>query len=145
MTRPFVGCLTVFVMGTGTAAITQKVLGPEEFDRAMKTIGTSVESVNRAIESNAYLDAKIPLALSRQVLASTRPFWEINERPDASRLTTEAVVTLDRLDRLLSANAVDASAVATAVQDVASACEACHATYREGDRQTGYRIKSEFR
>jgi hypothetical protein len=145
MTRPFVGCLTVFVMGTGTAAITQKVLGPEEFDRAMKTIGTSVESVNRAIESNAYLDAKTPLALSRRVLASTRPFWEINERPDASRLTTEAVVTLDRLDRLLSANAVDASAVATAVQDVASACEACHATYLEGDRQTGYRIKPESR
>jgi hypothetical protein len=27
-------------------------------------------------------------------------------------------------------------------QDVARACDACHAKYREGDQQTGYRIKS---
>ncbi len=126
----------------GTLAVAQKVVGPEEFDRAMKTIGTAIEGVNQAIGSKSYVDAKTPLALSRQVLASTRPVWETKQEPDAVRMTREAVATLDALDKALSATAVDAAAVAAAVENVTRTCDACHATYREGDQQTGYRIKS---
>ena len=86
--------------------------------------------------------AKLPLALSRQVLASTRPVWETKRKPDAVRKTREAVATMDALDKVLSVNVVDAVAVADAVEDVALACNACHAMYREGDGQTGYRIKN---
>jgi hypothetical protein len=125
--------------------LAQLVIGPEEFDRAMKTIGTAVESVNQAIGSNSYVDAKTPLALSRQILASTKPWWVTNQKPDGARMTKEAVAKLDALDKVLSANAVDAAAVVAAFQDVTRACNACHATYREGDPQTGYRIKSASR
>ncbi len=145
MTRHLAGWLTAFVVGTGNVGVAQKVLGPEEFDRAMKTIGTAVDSANLAIGSKSYVDAKAPLTLSRQVLASTKPLWEIAQQPDAARMTREAVARLDALDKVLSANAVDAAAVAAASQDVTRACDACHARYREGDRQNGYRIKSAFR
>ena len=145
MTRYLAGWLTAFIVGTGAVGVAQKVVGPEEFDWAMKTIGTSVEGVNQAIASKSYVDAKTPLALSRQILASTRPLWETNQQPDAARMTREAVANLDALDKVLSANAVDPAAVAAAVRDVTRACDACHATYREGDRQTGYRIKSASR
>ena len=144
MSRRLAWSVTLFVL-TGTLVVAQKVVGPEEFDRAMKTIGTAIEGVNQAIVSKSYVDAKTPLALSRQVLASTRPVWEAKQEPDAVRMNREAVVTLDALDTALSAIAVDAAAVAAAVGDVTRACDACHATYREGDQQTGYRIKSASR
>ena len=46
------------------------------------------------------------------------------------------------LDKAPSATTVDAAAVAAVFGDVTRACDACHATYREGDPQTGYRIRS---
>jgi hypothetical protein len=125
--------------------VAQKVVGPEDFDRAMKTIGSAFDSTQQSIGSASYLDAKAPLALVRQTLASTRPEWETNDERDAVRMTREAVATLDALDEALSAIAVDATAVAAAVDEVNRACDACHATYREGDERAGYRIKSASR
>jgi len=145
VTRHLTGWLTAFVVGTGTVGVAQKVVSPEEFQRAMKTIGTAVDGVNKAIASKSYVDAKTPLALSRQVMASTRPFWTTNQKPDAAKMTKETVAKLDALDKVLSANAVDAAAAAAAAQDVTRSCDACHATYREGDQQSGYRIKSTSR
>ena len=130
------------VLGTATLAVAQKVVGPEEFDRAMKTVGAAVEGVEEALGSASYVEAKTPLALARQVLASTRPEWETNGQPDAVRMTREAVAALDALDEALSATTVDAAGVAVAFGDVTRACDACHATYREGDARTGYRIRS---
>jgi hypothetical protein len=144
MSRWLALSVTLFVL-TGTLGVAQKVVGSEEFDRAMKTIGTAIEGVNLAIGSKSYVDAKLPLALSRQVLASTRPVWETKRKPDAVRKTREAVARLDALDRALSVNAIDAKTVAEAVEDVTEACNACHAMYREGDEQTGYQIKAVFR
>lgn len=137
--------VAAFVVGTGTVAFAQKVIGPEEFDRAMKTVGAALEVAEEALGSASYVDAKTPLALSRQVLASTRPEWEVLGRPDAVRMNREAVAALDALDQALSAAAVDATVVTAALGDVNRACDACHAMHREGDAQTGYRIRSEPR
>ena len=134
--------VAAFVVATGSAAIAQKVIGPEEFDRAMKTIGAALEATEEALGSASYVDAKTPLALSRQVLASTRPEWQALGEPDAVRMNREAVAALDALDRVLSAATVDAAAVAAAYGDVNRGCDACHAAYREGDAESGYRIRS---
>jgi hypothetical protein len=133
----------IIAAGSGAPfAVAQLVVHPEEFDRAMKTIGTAMAGVNQSIGAKAYVDAKTPLALSRQTLASTRPWWVKHQEPDAARMTRAAVEKLDALDKALSAAAVNAAAVDAAVQDVNRACEACHAVYREGDERTGYRIKA---
>ena len=137
--------LTAFVVGAGTVGIAQAVVSLAEFTRAMKTIGTAVEGVHQAIGSKSYVEAKTPLALSRQILASTGPFWTTNQKPDAAKMAKESVAKLDALDKALSAKAVDPAAVAAAAQDVTRSCDACHATYREGDQQSGYRIKSASR
>ena len=128
--------------GIAALGAAQKVIGPEEFDRAMKTIGASVDAVDEAVASGSFAPAKTPLALARQVLASTRPVWETGGEPDAVRMTREAVAALDALDKVLSAGAVDAAAADAALQDVKRACDACHAVHREGDEETGYRRKA---
>lgn len=140
--RSIVGWTLATVVALGSTGLAQKVVGPEEFDRAMKTIGSAILGVNESIASGAYIDAKAPLALSRQVLASTRPVWETGGDSDAVTLNREAVAALDALDEALSAITVDAAAVAAAVDNVTRACDACHAVYREGDEQTGYRMKT---
>lgn len=145
LTRHVAGWLTVAVVTTATVVVAQKVVSPAELGGAMKTIGTAFDSVQKSIESKSYVEAKTPLALSRQLLASTRPFWTTNQSPDAAKMTTETVAKLDALDKALSSSAVDAAAVAAAYQDVTRSCVACHATHREGDEQTGYRIKSASR
>src|SRR2546428_283342 len=145
MTRHMTGWLIAFVLAAGAVGVAQKVVSPEEFTRAMKTIGTAIDGVNKAIASKSYVDAKTPLALSRQILASTRPFWTTNQKPDAAKMTRETVAKLDALDKVLSASVVDAAAVAGAAQDLTRSCDACHAMYREGDQQSGYRIQSASR
>ena len=142
MTRRPAAWVAAFVVGTGMLGAAQKVIGPEEFDSAMKTIGAALEAAEGALGSASYLDAKTPLALSRQVLASTRPEWQALGEPDAVRMNREAVAALDALDKVLSAATVDPAAATAAYDDVTRACDACHAAYREGDAQTGYRIRS---
>lgn len=142
MTRRPAAWTVAIMLATVTLAAAQKVVGPEEFDRAMKTIGAAVEGVEEALASMSYVEAKTPLALARQVLASTRPEWETNGQPDAGRMNRAAVAALDALDEALSATTVDAAAVAAAFGNVTRACDACHSSYREGDAQTGYRIRS---
>ncbi len=131
----------VCAAGIATLGAAQKVVGPEEFDRAMKTIGASMDAVDEAVASDSFEPAKTPLALARQVLASTRPVWETAERADAVRMTREAVAALDALDKVLSATTVDAADASASLQNVTRACDACHADYREGDAETGYRPK----
>ena len=135
----------VCAVGMTTFGAAQKVVGPEEFDRAMKTIGASVDAVDEAVAASSFVPAKTPLALARQVLASTRPVWETSRQPEAVRMTREAVAALDALDKVLSANTVDAAAVAASVQDVKRTCDACHVVHREGDEETGYRMKAAAR
>ena len=120
----------------------QKVIGPEQFDEAMKTIGLAIEGVEEAVDAGSFVDAKTPLALARQVLASTRPELEALELPDAVPMNRAAVAALDALDVALSPATVDAAAVAAAVSDVNRTCDACHAVHREGDEQNGYRIRA---
>ena len=142
MTQRTAGWVIALVAGTGTFALAQKVIGPEQFDEAMKTIGAAIEGVEEAVGSGSFAEAKTPLALARQVLASTRPELEALGWPDAVGMNREAVDALDALDVALSPATVDAAAVAGAVADVNRTCDACHAVHREGDAQTGYRIRS---
>ncbi len=141
MTQHLAGWVIALVAGTGVLGLAQKVVGPEQFDQAMKTIGAALEGVEEAVGSGSFVDAKTPLALARQVLASTRPEWEALGRPDAVRMNREALDALDVLDVTLSPTTVDAAAVAAVVADVNRACDACHAVHREGDPQNGYRIR----
>ena len=142
MTQRLAGWVIALVAGTGTFALAQKVIGPEQFDEAMKTIGLAIEGVEEAVGAGSFVDAKTPLALARQVLASTRPELEALGWPDAVGMNREAVDALDALDVALSPATVDAAAVAAAVADVNRTCDACHAVHREGDPQSGYRIRS---
>lgn len=141
MWRSFMSAIVVVIASAGFVAFGQKLTTAEELDQAMKTIGASLRGVDKGISSAAYVDAKVQLALARQTLASTATFWRAKNKEDAVRMAREAIAKLDALDVVLSASVVDAAAATAAVKEANSACAACHSTYREGDPQTGYRLK----
>ena len=141
MTRRLLWSVPVVLIVMGAVGLAQRVVGPEEFDRAMKTIGNAIEGMEEEIAAAAYDDAKAQLALARQTLASTRPWWEVEDEADAVAMNREAVAALDALDKAMSAITVDESSVIAASGAVTRTCDACHAAHREGDEQTGYRIK----
>ncbi len=136
----------VVVMIIVSAVVTghgQRINSPDEYRQAMKTVGTAVNAGGKSIDSGAYTDAKAPLVLARQSLASSVPFWSEKKIENAVKLTRESVRKLDDLDTALSAQTVDGSAVSKVVSSLLETCNACHAAYREGDSKSGYRIKAE--
>lgn len=134
-------CAAVIVVCAGSIGHGQRITKSEEFQQAMKTIVAGVNAGTKAVSSNAYAEAKVPLVLARQTLASTAPFWADQKMDGPLKMTKDAVRKLDDLDAALSAKTVDAAVVSAAVKAMNDACTACHAIYREGDSQTGYRIK----
>jgi inactivated superfamily I helicase len=128
----------------GAASVTsgQRVTTPEDLKRAMKTIDASLGAALKAIGSQSYADAKPPLTLTRQTLATTRPFWMDRKIDAANNLAKDAIAKLDAVDEALSAANVDGATVSTRLKQVTDACNACHQAYREGDPRSGFRIKA---
>lgn len=125
----------------GSVGIAQRVNSLQELTLGMKTIGASVAAADQAISSAAHPDAKAQLVLARQMLASTVPFWLQRKTDEAAKMTRDAISKLDALDKVLSPATVDSAAATAALKQVTATCAACHTAYREGDQQTGYRIK----
>ena len=148
--RLFSGCrsmmrrLTVcgWVLCVASAGLAQVVFSVDDLDKAMKAVGRNVALANAAIVAKDFEGAKVRVARAREQLSPTVSFWTNEKKPDAVKLVRAATAKLDALDRALSANPVDASAVGVAATELDAACQACHAVYREQDPATKtFRLK----
>ena len=108
----------------------------------MRNLGPNFEASTAALASEDDGTAKAMLIRSREQLATTVTFWRDHERDDAIGFLRPALSGLDALDDALSAETVDRRALTTLVGQVETACEVCHAVYRDQDPETGaYRLK----
>jgi cytochrome c556 len=131
-----------WVLCAGSAGLAQVVFTVDDLDKAMKAVGRNVGLANAAIGSKDFEGAKVRVARAREQLSPTVSFWTNEKKADAVKLVRAATARLDALDRALSANPVDASAVAGAAMELDAACQACHAVYREQDAATKmFRLK----
>jgi hypothetical protein len=80
--------------------------------------------------------AKSQLTRSREQLAVTVTFWRDRKRDDALKLLKDTLTKMDDLDEALSVVTVDAARADGILKQVNSACEACHAVYRQFDPAT---------
>ena len=111
-------------------------------DATMTTLGPNVAGVRAALVAGDYSTAKERAIRSREQLATTITFWRDREREDAVGWLRTVLSRLDALDTALSAESVDAAAAVAIGDEIAEACNACHAVYREEDGVGGYRVKS---
>ena len=111
-------------------------------DATMTTLGPNVAGVRAALAAGDYSTAKERAIRSREQLATTITFWRDRDRDDAVGWLRTALERLDALDTALSIESVDAAAAETIGAEIAEACNACHAVYREEDGVGGYRVKA---
>ena len=112
----------------------------EQLDAAMKTINTTTTALGTKLMSTDLAGA----AKEAQTLASTfadvERFWAQASKPDAVKLAKQA--RLAASETAAAATAGDATKAAMARDNMTATCRQCHGSYREGDAQTGFRIKA---
>ena len=70
-------------------------------------------------------------------MPSSITYWRDNERDDGVRMLRDVLDGLDALDAALSRPPVEAAAAAALATGADTACQTCHAVYREQDPDTG--------
>jgi len=115
----------------------------EKFVQNMQTAGRNYAAVTDLLARNDYESAKAQLTRAGEQLAITVTFWRERKKNDALKLLKDALDGTDDLDAALSAESVEPSVIRSTSQRLASACEACHAVYRDQDPSTRtFRMKN---
>ena len=138
--------VVAFVVASGAAAVAQKNpyrhYTEQNFIQNMQTAGRNYDAVSAFVAKNDYESAKAQLTRAREQLAITVTFWRDARKDDAVRMLRGALSGMDDLDVALGAGKVDPAVVQTVSARITTACEACHAVYRERDPASkGFRVK----
>jgi hypothetical protein len=113
----------------------------QDLERAMKSVGRNIGLAHRAIAAGDFETAKMRVARVRENLFPTVVFWRNRKETDAATFLKQAITALDELDVVLSNTPVTAAAGDAAAR-VDSACQRCHAVYREQDAASkGFSLK----
>jgi cytochrome c556 len=125
-----------------TAQVAYPIYTQDDFVKTMKSVGQNFGAISTALAANDLEEAKGRVVRSREQLATTVTFWRKNQKEDAIKMWRAAIGKMDELDTALSAENVDKEAASALIKQVAAACAACHAQYREQDPATkAYRLK----
>jgi hypothetical protein len=112
----------------------------DQLSAAMKTISSTAAALRMKLMANQLPDA----AKDAQTLATTfgdvERFWTQNNKPDAVMLAQTA--RQGATEAAGAAAAGDAMKATAAAANMQGTCKQCHGLYREGDAQTGYRVKA---
>lgn len=142
MRRFLTGTVALMVALAGTVLLAQKVTNPDDLDKAMKKIAPAQGAANKAIQSMAWTDAKVQIAIVKQTLADTEPFWVANKKDDAVKMLKDSIAKVSAVEAAVSAPMPDPQAVLGAFKQVGATCTACHKQYREQDENQQYRLKA---
>ena len=134
--------VTTGLLVAGVAVLAQPLFSEGDLDDAMKGVGRQFELINRMVAASDFEEAKVRVTRAREQLSPTISFWRNHDRDDAVAMVRTATRRLDELDAALSELTIDPGTVASAVEAVGAACEACHGVYREQDPATdAFRLK----
>jgi cytochrome c556 len=113
----------------------------EQHEAAMKQMATANGAMQKAIKSNMLADAATQAETVATQFAIIERFWTQNKKDDAVKLAQQA--RQGAIDTAAAAKAGDQMKAQMAAGNIGGTCKQCHGTYREGDPQTGYRIKAD--
>lgn len=134
------------LVGSGAAAQQKnpyRNYNEQKFVDNMQSAGRNYAAVNDFISKGDYASAKAQLTRAREQLAVTVQFWrDVHRKDDAVAMLRTVLTGLDDLDKSLSVEPVDSTAVKGNVGRINTGCQACHAVYREQDAASkSYRVR----
>jgi hypothetical protein len=126
------------VVGAGTEMSSR--MTADDLDARMKVIGPTSGTLRTKLMSNQLADAAKDAQTLAAAFADVERFFQQNNKSDALMLAQQARTAASQAAGAATAgDQMKAQAAATSMQSV---CGQCHRVYREGDAQTGYRIKA---
>ena len=142
MRRLFICTVALMLALAGTVLVAQKVSTPEDLDKTMKKIAPAQTAAAKAIQSMAWADAKAQIAVVKQALNDTEPFWAAHKKDDAVKMLKDSIAKVSAVEEAVSAPMPDQQAALAAFKQVGATCAACHKQYREQDENQQYRLKA---
>ena len=139
--RRFVTYLLTFAVAGSVVVLAEKAKTAEDLDKAMKKVGTTQQTINKAIQAMAYADAKKQAEIVKTTLTDAENFWKLNKKDDAVKFSQETLAKLDALETALSDKAPDNAKVSAAYKEAAASCTGCHRVYRGTDANNQFIIK----
>ena len=130
--------LGMFV-GASFVASAQAPMTAADYPAKMKSAVQANVEMQKALKAGAAADAVAPAKAASAAFADIERFWAAQKKDDAVKLAAQAKTGF--ADAAAAAAKGDAAAAAMAAGNAAMTCKQCHSVYREGDAQTGYKIK----
>jgi cytochrome c556 len=124
--------------GAGAQAAARST--PEQLDAAMKQIAQLNGTLQKNIKSNALGDAVKDAQQLATLFGDVERFFAQNKKADAAMLAQTA--RTGATDTAGAAGAGDQMKAMTSAANIGGTCKQCHGLYREGDQQSGYRLKA---
>jgi cytochrome c556 len=125
----------------GTVLVAQKVATPEDLDKTMKKIAPAQTAAVKAIQAMSWADAKAQIAIVKQSLNDTEPFWVSHKKDEAVKMLKDSVAKVTAVEEVVSGAMPDQQAALAAFKQVGATCAACHKQFREQDENQQYRLK----
>jgi cytochrome c556 len=132
---------TLLVAMTGAVVMAQKVATPEELDKAMKKTQPALQAANKAVNSTQYGEASKQLAVIKQVMVDTQPFWIQHKKDDAVKANKDTIAKIEEAEALLNGAAPEQAKAAAAIKQIGAACRTCHENYRVRDADNNWVLK----
>jgi hypothetical protein len=126
--------------GASTGAQAAARVTPEQLDAAMKTVNASNAALGTKLMSGDLPGAAKDAQTLATTFADVERFFAQANKQDAVMLARTA--RMGASDAAAAATAGDAMKAASARGNMGATCKQCHGVYREGDAQTGYRLKA---
>ena len=119
-----------------------KIETVDDYRKVMKSNAEAGNAIASAMKAGSNADARKALATVRENYVTLQGFWAERKRSDAVAIVKDGLSQIDAMDKLFASNA-DPGTVGKASQQFGkSTCGGCHALYREGDEETGFRFKA---
>ena len=115
-------------------------LTPADLQARMRIIGPTSGSLRMKLMANQLPDAAKDAQTLATAFADVERFWAQNNKQDAVMWAQQARTGAQ--EAAGAATAGDAMKATAAAGNMQAQCKQCHTVYREGDAQTGFRIKA---
>jgi len=110
-----------------------------DYPAKMKAVAAANGMLQKALKSGAAADAVAPAKELASIFADVEKFWAAQKKDDAVKLA--AAARMGFADAAAAAAKGDAMAAQMAAGNATANCKQCHGLYREGDAQSGFKIK----
>lgn len=138
--RSLCGVLVLgLVVSAGYTLQAQGALSVADYPAKMKAAVQANVETQKALKGGSAADAVAPAKTASAAFADIERFWVAQKKDDAAKLAAQAKQGF--ADAAAAAEKGDVMAAQMAAGSAAQTCKQCHSVYREGDAQSGFKIK----